>query len=577
MCFSAAAAFSVLNPSLPLPGRRRQFTVIRPISHFLTTRRIQFSDAAVIARSGGGGGEVSWCLVSDSDDGDDDGFGGWGIVDRFDSQFPVKKKRGVPVFFVFGVGASVAVILAAAFHFMLAGRGFKLPLTHQLHVTWFPSSNESIRRKFDDSDSSSQDCATSEAIEVELPGTVTGSGTSEKYQPRIIPAPVDSTQLEAISSLKALKIIEDNVKAGELCKRREYARWLVRANSLLERNQKLKINPSLALSGSLNAAFQDANIEDPDFGFIQALAEAGVVFSKISTKEHGSCNFYTDRFISRQDLIEWKAQLEYDLNSTGNVGIPKSKLDLMDIKDTSMDMTRGLFMDLFAGDKSLLSRVFGQTRRLQPDKPATKAQAAVALASGRMAKAIHDELSRIEAEESSRQASKEEIKNELLAQGEIQRIWDEKMERERFNGLKVQESYIKALGELEMEINVREKALGEYWKEKSAIDCQKQLLDQLKMEIDEMSERLAAEGAEQIAEEETTRVIGNDLQAKWEGVLDAKSILEAEIEAVRILRSWIEDEVRKNQARSKVLKEVGRRWRWDGYTVPEFLSEEDKA
>ncbi|KAL9263950.1 hypothetical protein AKJ16_DCAP08169 [Drosera capensis] len=138
------------------------------------------------------------------------------------------------------------------------------------------------------------------------------------------------------------------------------------------------------------------------------------------------------------------------------------------------------------------------------------------------------------------------------------------MERERFNGLKVQESYIKALGELEMERNVQEKALGEYWKEKSAIDCQKQLLDQLKMEIDEISERLATEGAEQIAEEENTRVIGNDLQAKWEGVLDAKSILEAKIEAVRILRSWIEDEVRKNQARSKVLEEVERRWRWDG-------------
>ncbi|GAB2234181.1 hypothetical protein Droror1_Dr00003420 [Drosera rotundifolia] len=564
MCFSAAAsAFSLLNPSFPLPRRRRQFTVIRPISHFLTPRRIRFRDAAMISRSGGGCGEVSWCLVSDCDD-DDDGFGGWGIVHRFDSQFPVKKKRGVPVFLVFGVGASIAVILAAAFHFMLAGRGFKLPLTHQPHERWFPSSNESTNRKLDDSDSSSRNGVTFEAVEVELPDTVTGSGSSEKYQPRIIPAPVDSTQLEAISSLKALKIIEDNVKAGELCKRREYARWLVRANSFLERNQKLKINPSLALSGSLNAAFQDVNIEDPDFDFIQALAEAGVVFSKISTIEHWSCNFYPDRFISRQDLIEWKSQLEYDLNSPGNLGIPKSKLDLMDMKDISKDMTPGIFMDLFAGDKSLLSRVFGQTRRLQPDKPATKAQVAVALASGRMAKAIHDELSRIEAEESSRQASKEEIKNELLERGEVQRIWDEKMERERFNGLKVQESYIKALGELEMEKNVQEKALGEYWKEKSAIDCQKQLLDQLKKEIDEMSERLATEGAEQIAEEENTRAIGNDLQAKWEGVLDAKSILEAEIEAVRILRSWIEDEARKNQARSKVLEEVERRWRWDG-------------
>ncbi|KAL9268065.1 hypothetical protein AKJ16_DCAP26856, partial [Drosera capensis] len=190
--------------------------------------------------------------------------------------------------------------------------------TYQLHETWFPSSNESTKRKLDDSESSCQDGVTFEAVEVEWPDTVTGSGSSEKYQPRIIPAPVDSTQLEAISSLKALKIIEDNVKAGELCKRREYARWLVRANSFLERNQKLKINPSLALSGSLNVAFQDVNIEDPDCGFIQALAEAGVVFSKISTIEHWSCNFYPDRYCNLVDLAVEKILLDEDVCWSGH-------------------------------------------------------------------------------------------------------------------------------------------------------------------------------------------------------------------------------------------------------------------
>lgn len=28
-------------------------------------------------------------------------------------------------------------------------------------------------------------------------------------------------------------------------------------------------------------------------------------------------------------------------------------------------------------------------------------------------------------------------------------------------------------------------------------------------------------------------------------------------------RSWVEDEAQKNQARAKVLEEVGRRWKWD--------------
>jgi hypothetical protein len=46
---------------------------------------------------------------------------------------------------------------------------------------------------------------------------------------------VDAAQQEAIAVLKKLKIYEDDIVADELCTKREYARWLVRSNSLLER------------------------------------------------------------------------------------------------------------------------------------------------------------------------------------------------------------------------------------------------------------------------------------------------------------------------------------------------------
>ncbi|GAB2261233.1 hypothetical protein Droror1_Dr00002230, partial [Drosera rotundifolia] len=59
-----------------------------------------------------------------------------------DDQSSDLKKRGVPMLLVFGVGASIAVILAAVFHFIFAERGFNLPLRHQPHETWFPSSNQ---------------------------------------------------------------------------------------------------------------------------------------------------------------------------------------------------------------------------------------------------------------------------------------------------------------------------------------------------------------------------------------------------------------------------------------------------
>lgn len=57
----------------------------------------------------------------------------------------------------------------------------------------------------------------------------------------------------------------------------------------------------------------------------------------------------------------------------------------------------------------------------------TKAQAAVALTSGRMTEAIYDEILRLEAEHSSRQVAIEEIRSELLDKGDIVRFWNEKM------------------------------------------------------------------------------------------------------------------------------------------------------
>lgn len=184
----------------------------------------------------------------------------------------------------------------------------------------------------------------------------------------------------------------------------------------------------------------------------------------------------------------------------------------------------------------IVSLIAGQIRRLQPNKPSTIAQVAVALTSGRMIEAIQSELLRMQDEESSRKAAKEEIRQELLDRGEIERCWAEKMEEEKKRGLEVQQLYIDAVNLLEQEKIFQEGALNGFLKEKAAMDCQKQLLEILKEEINEISERLASERTEQISDEEVTQTLRSDLQIKKEGILDAKSVLEAEIEALRILR-----------------------------------------
>ncbi|GAB4828923.1 hypothetical protein Ancab_018584 [Ancistrocladus abbreviatus] len=570
MCASAAAtAFSLVNnnPSFPRCSGDKFIIKFNPPITYLTHRsprntRVRFS--ATIAQSQKSF-EVSW-LFPDQTVRDDD-FGGWAIVDT-----PIpKKKKGFPTFWILGIGTSFAVLLAAIAHFSLAKKGLKLRFGSPLHVLHdiilSPPVHKVNEMKNVDSDASNGDSVVSEASKVDLADSVSEPITSEKHHPRIISVPLDSTQQEALSTLKTLKIIENDVKADALCSRREYARWLVQANSLLERNSKRRVVPAVALSGSIVAAYEDVGVGDPDFEPIQALAEAGIIFSKLSGNysldRHGDIKFSPDSFLSRHDLIDWRAQQEYDFDSAGTEKITKAKLVLMDMREISTDASPGLFMDTLAGESSLLRRVFGQIRRFQPHNPATKAQAAVALASGKMADAMHNELLRIEAEESSRQAAKKEIKKELLDRGEIQRYWDEKIEEERTHWPRAKQLYLAALDALEEEKIVQESTFAEYLKEKAALDCQKQLLNGLKVETSEMADRLAVERAEQIAEEEAIQIVSHDLQIKQEGILDAKSLLEAEIEALRILRSWIEDEARKSQARSKVLEEVGRRWRWD--------------
>lgn len=238
------------------------------------------------------------------------------------------------------------------------------------------------------------------------------------------------------------------------------------------------------------------------------------------------------------------------------------KVGFMDIMEVGPNASRVLFTDLLAGDNSIVARVFGNSRRLQPRKPVTKAQAAVALTTGRMADAIHGELSRLEAENASKQVEMEEIRSELLLRGEIQRFWEEKINEKKTQCLEVERDYLAAMHDLEKEKMVRDECHVHFLKEKAVLDCQQQLLLSLKGEVDEMRERLTIERTSFVAEQRSVEELLVDLHATQEAIVGTKSILEAEIEAVRILRSWVEDEAARTQSRAKVLEAAGRRWKW---------------
>ncbi|XP_024989508.1 uncharacterized protein LOC112524095 [Cynara cardunculus var. scolymus] len=511
---------------------------------------------------------LSW-VSSDRRDAED--YNGWAILEETVSA--KKHKEGLPTFLVFGIGTSIVALLAVFARFTLSRKGRVLRFASPFHVS------------VDDKSLSSEDTskvaeAPNEPLmenvyeEVDEAAEVIDHVKWEEGKPGrvVVPVSADATQQEALLWLKNLKIIDDEVNADELCTRREYARWLVLVNSRLERNPKNRIIPSIALAGSITNAFDDVRGEDPDFEYIQALAEAGVVLSKLSgknltsdldsSKSSGGVNFFPERLISREDLIGWRAKLEYEVMPGVNEEILRNKIGFLDARDLKSDVLPGLFMDMLANDKSIMRKVFGQGKRFQPGKPCTKAQAAVALTSGRITESIHHEFLKLEAEKSSRQFAMKEIKTELLERGEIQKYWEKKLEDENSRRLEVEVAYLEALKDLEHHKIDQDNAVAAYLKEKAALDCQKQLLSRLKEEVDEMNRRLTNERDNYVDKQHKIHNTVGELEVKLERILDSKSILEAELEALRILRSWIEEEAKKGEARTKVLEEVGRRWKW---------------
>ncbi|KAI3696203.1 hypothetical protein L1987_79213 [Smallanthus sonchifolius] len=572
MCSSSSApTFFPLH----IPRRNRQFLrfsypfpiltddrIFRPINprrRKLTSLSAQFTRDNL---------ELSW-VSSDRREFDD--YNGWAIVEE--TVGTKRHTRGLPTFLLFGIGTSIVALLAVFGHYTLSRKGFVLRFSSPFHVS---IDNKSLSSE----DTSKVDEVFHEPLmendneEVDaIAKEVTDHGKWEEGKAGrvVVPVSADATQQEALLWLKNLKIIEDEVKADELCNRREYARWLILVNSRLERNPRNRILPSVALAGSTINAFDDISSEDPDFEYIQALAEAGVILSKLSgknltsdldsSKSSGGVNFLPGRLISREDLIGWRAKLEYQVTPRLNEEILRNKIGFLDARELKSDVLPVLFMDTLTNDKSITRKVFGQIKRFQPAKPCTKAQAAVALTSGRITELILHEFSKLEAENSSRALAMKEIKYEILERGEIQRFWEKKLADERNRFLEVEAAYLEALKDLENQKISQDNIVGNYLEE-AALDCQRQLLYILEEEVDEMNKKLAYERAEYVDEQHKIRSIVGELEVKYEKILDSKSILEAELEALRILRSWIEDEAKKGQARTKVLEEVGRRWKW---------------
>ncbi|KAG8075840.1 hypothetical protein GUJ93_ZPchr0006g45989 [Zizania palustris] len=530
---------------------------------------------------------ASWAL-GHGKNGSEDGIGGWWLPEQ-----PAEEGREVGIAFsrpgralAVGLGASAAITLAGiTWHFPSSRKCLQqfvcVPLYYVQEKLSTLESKETPKE-----DAGDRETATIDVSRAPLDERVDANNddSSQKHLPSAgvhisSRVPVDPLHEEAFSILKKIKfhMISDvelcflaSVISSDFCTRREFTRWFIKLHSKLERKRMHMILSDITTSGSVRSAFDDVDADDPDFLYIQSLGESGIVPSKlanflgtstsVSSSGKGNSNFLPDSYLSRFDLVNWKVLVEHPFATELDLKMLSKSVHIFDL-NAWPDVSPSILLDLMGGEQSIISKVFGNTRRLQPHKPVTKAQAAIALTSGRMEEVIRDELNKLEAENQSKLSVMGEIIEELINREDIKQYWDGKMQKEQNREFKVDKQLQLVLEELSNEQSDREKELAVLLRERTALEHQNQELINLRSDIDGMYDRLAMENLEVMADEQNLEKLSIDVSRKHQAVSEAKSYLEAEKEALTMLRSWVEQEAACLHERTEVLEKAVRRWR----------------
>ncbi|KAL7003418.1 hypothetical protein U1Q18_004575 [Sarracenia purpurea var. burkii] len=359
----------------------------------------------------------------------------------------------------------------------------------------------------------------------------------------LVPAVVDPVQGQALAALQVLKVIESEVQPGDLCTRREYARWLVSASSILSRNTVSKVYPAMYIENVTELAFDDITPEDPDFPSIQGLAEAGLISSKLSRRDmsyseedQGSLSFSPECPLSRQDLVTWKMALEKRQLPEADRKILHQLSGFIDIDAISPEAWPALVADLSAGENGIISLAFGYTRLFQPDKPVTKAQAAIALATGEASDTVSEELTRIEAESMAENAVA--AHNALIAQVEkdVNASFEEELLLEREKSNAVEKLAEEARRELERLRAEREEDKIALMRERAAIESEMEVLSRLRREVEQKLESLMSNKVEISYEKQKFSKLREEAEIENQEIARLQHELEVERKALSMAR-----------------------------------------
>ncbi|XP_020093779.1 uncharacterized protein LOC109713908 isoform X1 [Ananas comosus] len=391
----------------------------------------------------------------------------------------------------------------------------------------------------------------------------------------LIPAAVDQVQEHALAALQVLKVIEADARPVDLCTRREYARWLVSGSSALSRNTTSKVYPAMYIENLTELAFDDVTPEDPDFPYIQGLAEAGLISSKLSRSviessadgQQDSFLFCPESPLSRQDLVSWKMALDKSKLPEVDRNTLYQSTGYIDIDKINPDAWPALVADLSAGEQSITALAFGYTRLFQPDKPVTKAQAAVALSTGDASEVVSEELARIEAEKLAETAVNAHTALVAQVEKDLNASFEKELLKEREKIEALEKLAEEARIELEKLRREREEENNALIKGRAAVESEMEVLSRLRHEVEEQLQSLMSDKAEISFERERINKLRKEAENENQVIVQLQYELEVERKALSMARAWAEEEAKRAREQARALEEARDSWERQGIKV----------
>ncbi|TKY51312.1 hypothetical protein E2542_SST22823 [Spatholobus suberectus] len=391
----------------------------------------------------------------------------------------------------------------------------------------------------------------------------------------LVPAAVNQVQGQVLAALQALEVIESDVQPSDLCTRREYARWLVSASSALSRKTISKVYPAMYIDNVTELAFDDITPEDPDFSSIQGLAEAGLIESRLSRcdrqlstdEDYGPFYFSPESPLSRQDLVSWKMVLEKRQLPEADRKMLYQLSGFIDADKIHSDACPALVADVSAGEHGIIALAFGYTRLFQPHKPVTKAQAAIALATGDAFDIVNEELVRIEAESMAENAVASHSALVAQVEKDINAYFEQKLsiEREKINA--VERLAEEARCELERLRAEREEDRISLRKERAAIESERDVFSRLRREVEDQLQNLISNKVEIAYEKERISKLRELAEVENEEITRLQYELEVERKALSMARAWAEDEAKRVSEHAVALERARDHWERNGIKV----------